>query len=340
MSSPFANLFNKQKSILGVDIGTANIKIAQVTHGKQNILDTYGIVNLTYQIDSKNNNVAINQTAEILANLLKHARTTTKKCVVSLPNSAVFTSVIELPKMSDKELGASIEFEAKKYIPLPISEVGLSWSVISSDASGVKVLLTAVPNQIRDSYVKVFELAGLELEAIEIEALALIRSLVGGAGKNSVIIDIGAKSTGLNLIKGGYLQLTRNLNIGGDTITNRIAQVLNLSYLRAEQFKRDFGVSGQAFIPEAIKPILTIIKNEVRQLINIYQSHDGKIDKIIMVGGGNNLPGVVDFFKDLGVEIEMGDALKMVSYPKAGEPVIQRFALQLPIAIGLALRNE
>lgn len=332
--------FSKQKSILGVDIGTANIKIAQISHDSTKVLDTYGIVNISYQIDNHNNTVAINQTAEILSNLLKQARTTTKRCVVSLPNSAVFTSVIDMPKMTEKQLASSIEFEAKKYIPLPISEVGLSWSVVSSDATSSKVLLTAVPNQVRESYVKVFELAGLELEIIEIEALALIRSLIIGTVKNSVIIDIGAKSTGLNVIKNGYLQLTRNLNIGGDTITNRIAQVLNLSYLRAEQFKRDFGVSQAAFIPEAVKPILTIIKNEVKQLVNLYQSKDSKLDKIILVGGGSNLPGIIDFFSDLGAPVELGNPLKMVSYPKSGEAVIERFAPQLPIAVGLALRNE
>src|SRR5205814_2121923 len=97
----------------------------------------------TYQIDNHNNSVAITQTAEILANLLKQAHATTKRCVVSLPNSAVFTSVIEMPKMTQKELASSIEFEAKKYIPLPLSEVGLSWSEVSSDEKGVKILLTA-----------------------------------------------------------------------------------------------------------------------------------------------------------------------------------------------------
>lgn len=335
-----SSIFSKQKSILGVDIGTANIKVAQISHGSSKVLDTYGIVNLTYQIDNHNNTVAISQTAEILAKLLKQARTTTKRCVVSLPNSAVFTSVIEMPKMSQKELASSIEYEAKKYIPLPLSEVALSWSEVSGDEKNLKILLTAVPNQVRESYVKVFELAGLELEVIEIEALALIRSLISDASKNSVIIDIGAKSTGLNVIRNGFLQLTRNLNIGGDTITNKIAQSLNLSYLRAEQFKKDFGVSEAAFIPEAIKPILNLIKNEVKQLINIYQSHDTKLDKLILVGGGSNLPGIVDFFKDLGVTVDLGDPLKTVAYPKAGAPIIQRFGLQLPIAIGLALRNE
>jgi len=340
MSGPFSRIFSKQKSILGVDIGTANIKIAQITHGSAKVLDTYGIVNISYQIDNRNNTVAIQQTAQILSNLIKQARATTKRCVVSLPNSAVFTSVIEMPKMSEKELNSSIEFEAKKYIPLPISEVGLSWSLVSSDASTVKVLLTAVPNQVRESYVKVFEQAGLELEIIEIEALALIRSLVTEIGQNSVIIDIGSKATGLNVIKNGYLQLTRNLNIGGETITNRIAQSLNISYLRAEQFKRDFGVSQAAFIPEAVKPILSIIKNEVKQLMNIYQSNNTKVDKLILVGGGNNLPGIAEFFKDLGTPVELGNPLKTVAYPKNGEPVLKRFALQLPIAIGLALRYE
>jgi len=58
--------FSKKKSILGVDIGTANIKIAQVSHGEKTFLDTYGIVNITYQLGGKNDTVAIEQTANTL----------------------------------------------------------------------------------------------------------------------------------------------------------------------------------------------------------------------------------------------------------------------------------
>ncbi len=334
--------FSKQKTILGVDIGTSNIKIAQVTHGANRVLDTYGMVNVSYQIDSQNNDAAITQTARILKNLVQQARVTAKRCVISLPNSAVFTSIVDMPKMSEKELNSAMEYEGKKYIPLPLSEMNLSWSIVSQNptTNTLKVLLTAVPKQIIESYIKLFSQAQLELEVMEIEALALMRSLVFESGKNNVIIDIGAKSTGLIIIKNGLLQLSRNINVGGDTITNRIAQTLNISELRAEQFKRDFGVSQSTFLPEAIRPVLNIIKTEVKQLLTIYQTQDAKIDKIILVGGGANLPGIVPFFNDLGTGVELGNPLKTVAFTQAGEPLLKRYALHLPIAIGLALRNE
>lgn len=334
--------FSKQKSIVGVDIGTSYIKVAQVTHGSRKTLDTYGIVNIGSKIATESTDSSIHDTAALLANLLEQARVTSKHCIASLPNSSVFTSVIDMPAMTTAELESAMPYEAKKYVPLPFSEVNLSWSVISHDETDhtQKVLLIAVPKQVKDNYIRLFELAGLQLEILEIEVLALIRSLILDTGKNSVIIDIGAKATGLNIVRNGLLQLTRNMNIGGDTITDRIAQSLNITVTRAEQFKKDFGVSESDFLPEAIKPVLATLKNEAKQLISIYQSHNIHIDNIVMVGGGSQLPGITQAFSDLGLPVSLGDPLQNLAYPKAGEPLLQRFSLQLPIAIGLALRNE
>lgn len=236
-----------------------------------------------------------------------------------------------------------MQFEAKKYVPLPFSEVSLSWTVISNndDGSTVKVLLIAVPKQIRDIYIKLFQLAGLNLEIIEIEALALIRSLVVDKTKNDVIIDIGAKVTGLNFVRQGTLQLTRNLSIGGDTITDRIASALNLSVPRAEQFKRDFGLRGTDFLPEAVKPVLSTIKAEVNQVMGIYKAHNVNTDRIVLVGGGAQLPGIVEYFtSELGVATVLGDSLAHISYDESIRPILSRYALHLPIAVGLAIRNE
>lgn len=338
----FSGFFSKH-SIVGVDIGTANIKIAQISHSKGLVLDTYGIVNLSYQLGVKEDDEAVRQTAEVLKALLVKAHVTTKRCAISFPNSAVFTSVIELPKMSDEDLGTAVEFEAKKYVPLAISDVDLSWVVLNQDtatADTQKILLTAVPKQVTKNYMRVFELAGLEPEVGEIEALALIRSLVGHNRLNCVIIDIGAKNTGLNIIEKGFLRLSRNLNVGGETITNKISDSLRVSKARSEQFKRDFGVSNSTFIPDTIKPVLSIIKNETKQLLTIAGSQGLKVEKIILVGGGANMPGLTDFFTDLGVPIELGDPLKTVGYSKDLEAILKRYSLSLSIAIGLALREK
>lgn len=336
--------FSKKKSILGVDIGTSNIKIAQITYDTKPILDTYGIVNNQLLLTGKNDASSIQQTANILRALVDRSGVTTKKCIISFPNSAVFTSLLQLPKMNDSEMTSAVEFEAKKYVPLALSEVDLSWTALTNshatNLNEVKILLTAVPKQITKNYMQLFSLAGLEPVVGEIEALALIRSLIGSVPISCVIIDIGARSTGLNIIENGFLRLSRNLNVGGDTITEKISQSLNISIARAEQFKKDFGASGSTFIPETIKPVLNIIKNEVKQLLNIYQSQNGQVEKIILVGGGSGMPGMVGFFEDLNLKVELGNPLASVSYAKSLEPILKRYALSLPIALGLGLRQE
>jgi Tfp pilus assembly PilM family ATPase len=178
------------------------------------------------------------------------------------------------------------------------------------------------------------------LEVIEIEALALIRSLITDSEKNYVIIDIGSKVTGINFVKNGFLQLSRSLNIGGETITSRISSVLNISVARAEQFKKDFGVSGEGFIPESIAPILDTIRKETEQLLTIYRAKSVNVDKIIITGGSSLMPGLVDYLSALGVEVEIGNPLLKVTYPKEVEAVLNRYASHLAIAIGLALNPE
>lgn len=336
-------LFGQKNSMLGVDIGSSSIKIVQIERGEHPQLATYGMVDIPEPISSQTTDEMVHRIADLLKTLADKANVTTKDCAMSLPNAAVFTSVIDMPKMGDKEMESAMQFEAKKYVPLPFSEVTLSWTIISEndDNTSNKVLLIAVPKQIRDVYIKLFDLAGLNLEIIEIEALALIRSLVMDRTKNDVIIDIGAKVSGLNFVRQGTLQLTRNLSIGGDTITDRIAQALNLSEPRAEQFKRDFGLHGTDFLPEAVKPVLAVIKTEVNQVMGIYKAHNVQTDRIVLVGGGAQLPGIVEYFTtELGVPTVLGDPLARIAYDDKVRAILSRFALHLPIALGLAIREE
>lgn len=338
-----SGLFSNKSSVLGIDIGTANIKVAQVSHKSQPFLETYGIVNIAYQLGGKADDLAVQEMARVLKTLLNKAHATTKRCVISFPNSSVFTSVIELPKMTQAELASAVEFEAKKYVPLALSDVDLSWEVLAGSnpaAVSIKVLLTAVPKQVTRNYMRVLELAGLQPLVGEIEALALIRSLIGEQSVNCVIIDIGARSTGLNITENGFLRLSRNLNVGGDTITTKIAESLRVSRLRAEQFKKDFGVSSTTFIPDTIKPVLNIIKTEAKQLLTIAKTQNMRMEKLLLVGGGASLPGIEGYFEDLGLAVELGNPFKAVAYNKDLEPVLKRYALSLPIAIGLALRQS
>jgi type IV pilus assembly protein PilM len=350
-------LFGKSKSQLGVDIGSANMKIVQLhPQDSQFVLETYGLVNVSYQIASKNDAV-VTKTAQVLKDLIAKSRVTTDQVVASLPNSSVFTTVIEIPKIPDSEIKSAVEFEAKKYVPLPLGEVQLAWSAIedkrtkitkdtnlgtlqNGSASKMKILLTAVPTIVVDNYVRVFQLAGLEPKALEIESLSLIRLLVGEDLNTSLLIDIGAKSTSLNLVDGGYLRLSKNLNVGGDTITSSIAQSLSVNFARAEQFKKDFGLSNASpQIPQIMRPILDVIKNEAQQLINLFESRGERIDKITFSGGGARLPNLKEYFSTLGKPVVLANPWPRVITPPTLKPIIEPLGLNLAVAVGLAMRN-
>ncbi len=351
--------FGKSKSQLGVDIGSSNIKIVQL-RPKDNsfILETYGFVNFSYQIGSKDSTAAVTKTAELLKTLVSKARVTTNQIVASLPNSSVFTSVIEMPKIPDHELKAAVEFEARKYVPLPLEEVVLSWSVIEDKRTKItkdsnlgnfktagnlkiKVLLTAVPSVIIDNYVKVFQMANLEPVALEVESLSLIRSLVGEDLSTNLMIDIGAKSTSINLVDSGYLRLSKNLNVGGDTVSASIAQSLSVNFARADQFKKDFGLTAGASgqIPQVMRPILDIIKNEAQQLISLFESRGEKIDKVFLSGGGAKLPSLKEYFTILGKPVVLGNPWTKILYPPNLKPLIEPLGLNLAVAVGLAMRQ-
>lgn len=352
-------LFGKPKSQLGVDIGSSNIKIVQLRpKDNQFILETYGLVNFSYQIATKDSSNAVSQTAQLLKNLMVKARVSTNRAVASLPNSSVFTSVIEMPKIPKQELKTAIEFEAKKYIPLPLKEVTLSWSLIedklpkinkdtnlgnfvNQSDSKIKVLLTAVPSSVIDNYVKVFDIVGLKVHALEIESLSLIRSLVAEDLKNNILIDIGAKTTSINLVSGGYLRLSKSLNVGGDTVSSSIAKSLSVNFARAEQFKKDFGLNGPTQqIPQIMRPILDIIKNEAQQLVNLFESRGERIDKILLSGGGSKIPGLKEYFSVLGKPVVSSNPWSHVLYPPNLKPVIEQLGLSLAVAAGLAMRGS
>ncbi|HYC79695.1 MAG TPA: type IV pilus assembly protein PilM [Candidatus Binatia bacterium] len=350
-------LFSKPKSHLGVDIGTSNIKIAQLKQQDSKfLLETYGLVNVAYQLSSRDSSQAIEHTAEVLKKLIDQSQVTTNQIVASLPNNVVFTSVIDIPKIPDSELKSAVESEAKKYVPLPLEEVALSWLTIqekkkvnldtnlgnleNKNDKNMKILLTAVPTVVVDNYLRVFKLAGLEPLALEIEALALIRSLVGEDMDSLLVIDIGAKNTSINLVDNGYLKLSKNLSVGGDTITTSIAKSLNVSFLRAEQFKKDFGLTAQGqHLPQVMRPVLDIIKNEAGQLLSLFESRGDRVDKILLSGAGSKIPSLSQYFASFGKPVILANPWQRVLYPEKLRPIIDPLGLNLAVAVGLAMRH-
>ncbi len=357
-------LFSRKKSYLGIDVGTASIKVVELTAGPNRTprLVTYGRAEYTGDVMKVDAERDLQRIVATLKAICQQARTTTNRACAALPTFTVFSSVITLPAMSEKELAAAIRWEARKFVPLPLEEMILDWKFLGSgiqapagDGKAVddqakpkpkntRVLLTAAPQNVVKKYLGVFKGADLELLSLETEAFALERSLVGGAKEVVMVVDIGAVTTDICVIEDGIPILNRSIDVGGLTMTKAIAHNLNVDLKRAEQFKRDIGLNATSVsaggIPRTIEGTISPVINEIKYNFSLYQSQSTRpIEKIVLTGGSSFLPQLPQYLEGLfQVKVYVGDPWARVSYPVELKPVLDEIGPQFSTAIGLAMR--
>jgi len=375
------SLFGSRESYLGVDIGNSALKIVEIENSKgRPKLLTYGYLEQQNEILTSNTKEARDSIVAALKQVQESARTSSQNAVAALPSYTVFTSIIHLPEMPKKELIAAVQWEAKKFVPMPLEEMILDWKILSDQEVGtafaanqignaqpitpgvpgmqqgahiqtgakkfLKILLTAAPKDLVSRYLEIFKEAKLNLVSLETECFALERSLIGRDKAAIMLIDIGAVATTISIVVDAVPLINRSIDIGGHTITKAIANSLNIDNDRAEQFKRDFGLSqssgasaGQ--IPKRIEFMVSSIINEIKYVLNMYQSQGhGMVEKVILAGGSAWLPGMTQYLSQtLGVSVFIGDPWARVMYPLELKSVLQDIGPRLAVSVGLAMRE-
>lgn len=207
-----------------------------------------------------------------------------------------------------------------------------------------RILLTAAPKNLVARYIDIFKRAKFNLLSLETEAFALSRSLIGNDLSTVMIVDIGATTADICIIEQGVPILNRGIDTGGEFITKTIMNSLNVNEERAEQFKRDFGLSdvgGYKNVPDVIQKSLNSIINEIKYVFEIYQRQGAsKIDKIVLTGGSAFLPNLPNYLSELlDLPVVIGDPWDRIIYPLDLKPVLQEIAPRMAAAIGLAMRD-
>jgi type IV pilus assembly protein PilM len=351
-------LFSKKptNSYVGVDLGMSGIKLVELLNEKGRArLVTYAVADYPNVKNERNYTEGTTETSALIKKMLGQAKTTTKRCIAALPISSVFSSIITVPATNEKELKEAISWQAKKLIPMPLEEISLDSKTLDSEGGGdaskkvMRVLLTGAPKGLVKNYVELITGAGLEPLALETEAFAQIRSLVGRDRSTVMVIDIGAFRTNITVVEKGVPFLSRSIATGGVSITNNIASTLGIPFEQAETMKRDIK-SMQAFAPTGdLTPILeTLLKpiiGEIKYSFNLYQgqSEAGKqkrVDKIIVTGGSSLLPRLPEFLTQLmNVNAYRGDPWARVVYPEDLRPILEEIGSRFAVAVGCAMRD-
>lgn len=353
--SRVSRVFGSQdtESVLGVDIGSSSIKVVQVTERKGSaILETYGEIALGPYGNADVGqavNIPADKVAEALTDLNREANVTARAGGFSVPLSASLISLISLPTKNREELANMIPIEARKYIPVPISEVSLDWFVIpdeevrflGSSASKrsehmTNVLLVAIRNDVLEKLGSITTGASLTPRFYEIEPFSFGRSAYEHGTSPVMIIDFGASGTRVYIIEFGIIAVSHTINRGGQDLTIALSKSSGQTFEEAERAKREKGIAGSEVGSNALEYIFS----EARRIFLSYQRKEGKaISEVVCVGGGAELKGLSELAgRYFDAPVMLAEPFEKVSAPAFVSGVLKDAGPSFASAVGLALR--
>lgn len=355
---------NKDDSVLGLDIGSSAIKAVQLRRKKgKAVLETYGELSLgpygnvevgrAVRLDSPIIVAAIKDLYSI-----KEVNITTKSTGVAIPMKSSMVSVLTFPTDDKRQLGEMVPLEARKYIPVPISEVVLDWSIIPDAFSGVdpetsnkptarksNVLVVAIHNDVIANYQQICKDAELKNSVFEIELFSVMRAILDqGQVAPVLIIDIGSSSTKAYVIEAGTVHESHTINRGSQDITLNIATSLGVPIEMAEQLKRNFGANkpnDDKHIGDVAGLVLDHIWSEINSVIVSYgRRYNKNIGQVYLTGGGSAMKGVAERSQAaLSIKTEVGSSFGKIQVPAFLEQVLRTSGTGFSVAAGIALRK-
>ena len=338
--------FYHDKPLFGFDIGFSSLKVMQLdSSGKLPTVLGYGVNRFDHNAIKDGVIVDPEVVAKAAYELFdKHliGQITTNRVTVSIPATRTFVRTIKLPKLTHKELVDAIRMEAEQFIPVPVDELYMDYMVIDSADKEVELLAVAAPKKIVDSYMETIRLIGLEPVAMETSISATSRLFVHTdlSDVPTVLIDFGSISSDITIFDKTIL-VTGTVGGGGDNYTELVR-----SKQEAHIIKAKYGLSlskKQKEITDALSPLLEQMVKEIRRMIRYYeeryQGPDRKIQQIVTMGGGANMPGLSDYMINaLRLPVRMSDPWHHVGFSKLQPPSDLEHSMYVTVA-GLALTS-
>jgi len=335
----------------GLDIGTSAIRLVQLKGGGPvKALVKYALTPVDTKIvlsDAKSDQQKL---AEIIRDLISQARVSTKNVCVGLPSQRVFSTVIDIDRLSHAELAKTIELQADTLIPTPLDESKIDWAYLGEspvDSNKAEVLISSVTNKFIEERLDLLESIGLNIIAFEPDTIALSRAMVSADDPTpQIVVDMGTNYSDLVIVSKGGPKLTRSIPTGSESIIKSAMQNLNIDEKQAEQFVYKFGVNKEKLegqIYNAIIGTVDILVGEIEKSIKFYQTRyqNDPLSRIVVTGGASVLPEFPLYLANkFGMNVEIGNAWRNITFPASKQNDLLAVANHFGVAAGLAERSE
>jgi len=349
------------RNLVGVDIGTASIKVCQVKETRKGL----GLVRLGYaplgpQVIVDGQVMDSGAVVETLQKVFHDAKIRQKECALSVSGQSVIIRKITVPMMTEAELEEQIQWEAEQHIPFDIKDVHVDYQVLRrrAEASQMDLLLVAAKRDQIEEYAQLARNAKLKPLVCDIDAFTVqnlfeySRSLP--TDQTIALINVGASLSSLNIIANGVSAFTREIANGGNGITEEIQKQLNVPHEQAEAYKCGGSASADdpsrpGMVPQQVVQVIEAVSDtiaaEIQRSLDFFMatSGEGEIARIYVTGGSANLAALARAIERRArVSVETWSPVeKLTIEAKEVNPqLLQMRAAQLSVALGLSLRKE
>lgn len=269
---------------------------------------------------------------------------------VSLPEEQTYLFTLPITKAENQNLREMILFQIEEHVPLKAIDCLFDYKIISENEDNFMVEVVAIANSTMESYLSVFNKAGLSPLSFEVEAQAIARAVIPkGENKSIMIVDFGSSKTGVFIFKDGRISLTTTLSIGGIDLTNMVAKTFSLSFEEAEKKKKDYGINTESEAKDIFPAVLnglSVLRDELNKQITYWDNHNkddkkGRISKVILCGGNANLTGLSEYLElSMKIKVENANAwVNILNIEKIIPEIPFEDSLSYTTIIGLSLSN-
>ncbi|MBI9115356.1 type IV pilus assembly protein PilM [Sanguibacter suaedae] len=298
--------------VIGLDIGSTNVRAAEVEFGSRGPAASnppevlrFGEVPLPPGAVRDGEVVEPEAVTTAIKHLWRETKFSTKDVVIGVGNQRVLVRDMDLPAMPLDQIRASLPYQVQDQIPVAVEDALLDFvpTALADGQHGpvVKGLLVAATKDSVEANISAVEAAGLRVSMVDLNALALTRSLTRGAwaDRTVALVDLGARITTVVIVVAGLPQFVRVLPTGGHDMTAAISSAMGVSEADAEAMKRQVGIGMSVppdYVPaaEAVAQVGHVLVEAVRGTLSYFSMNNpnGVLDMVLLSGRGAQLPGL------------------------------------------------
>lgn len=347
------------RSAIGLDIGTSGVRAAELSFGKGKVtLEKFGQVALPEGAVRDGEVVNPDAVAAALKQLWAHTKFSSKKVIIGVANQKVIVRQVDLPWMPADELKKSLAFQVQDFVPMPVEQAVLDFHPLEdlTADNGNRVLrglLVAASREMVHASLAAVSQAGLSATMVDLTSFAVIRSLadpdhLGLGAPVEALVDVGARVTNIVVHQGGAPRFVRILLMGGQDVTDAMAERMGVPQEQAEAMKQQLAVGtpqGGVEVQAAVRVVdaaSAAFVDEIRGSLDYYLASSGSapISRLVLTGGGARLTGLAERLQNTTrVAVEAGAPVQPLKVGRTGLSP-EQIAFVEPLAavpVGLAL---